>query len=136
MKNYIILVEHFLGKKECSDIEELKSVLKIRNSKESNEFIITTMKEYPFLTLTVKEAFALLHYFENGDGSVYIAIGKNNSLDPNGNTVFYSCTQTQEIQMDNLFVLNISDAQTAAEEFFGNHETLPKSVSWEPLCIK
>lgn len=45
MKNYTILVEHFLGKKECDNMEEFRSILNIRNSKESNEFIITGQRK-------------------------------------------------------------------------------------------
>lgn len=126
-----MLVEHFTGKKECDNIDELMNILDIRNSNKSNEFILTGESDYPYLIITVKENLAVVNYMEE-DGISYIALGENNELDPDGTCIFYSNFETEEMEIDNYNVLDIIKAKEIAKEFF-YHMELPQNIEWDEL---
>ena len=126
-----MIVEHFTGRKECSSIEELEEILEIRNVDRTNEFIITGEEYYPYLVITVRENYAVLNYLED-EGISYIAVGGTSELGAEGSTTFNSCSETEEMEMDNYYVLDFASAKKAAKEFFDNMR-LPQNVEWEEL---
>lgn len=126
-----MIVEHFMGKKECKSVDELEKVLEIRNPNKTNEFIITGEDYYPYLVITVKENYAVINYMKQ-EGSSYIAKGGTSVLGSNGSTIFNSCSETEEMEMDNYYVLDFLLAKEIAKEFFYNKE-LPQNVKWDEL---
>ena len=50
-----MLVEHFMGQKECDSLEELRKVLSERTEKGVNEFIISMHEQFPYMIMAVKE---------------------------------------------------------------------------------
>lgn len=44
-----MLAEHFMGQKECNNLEELREVLGERTEKGVNEFIISTNEQFPYM---------------------------------------------------------------------------------------
>jgi len=129
--NADMIIEHFIGKKECNNIEELEAILAIRTAKGVNEFSISGDNYYPYLVITVKEHYAVVNYLKE-EGSAYIAIGGNSEFGSDGCTVFNSCSETEEMEMDNYYVLDFSDAKIVAKDFFNNME-LSENVKWSEL---
>lgn len=126
-----MIVEHFMGKKECNSVEELEEVMEIRNADQTNEFIITGEEYYPYLVVTTKGHYAVVNYLE-GEGSSYIAVGGTSELGSEGSTIFNSCSATEEMEMNNYYVLDFASAKRIAREFFQKME-LPQGVEWEEL---
>ena len=87
-----MLVEHFMGQKECDSLEELREVLNERTEKGVNEFIISTHEQFPYMILSVKEKYACLSYFREEDAPGYSSINVNPVLDADGISVFYTNT--------------------------------------------
>ena len=126
-----MIIEHFIEKKECNNIEELEAILAIKTAKGVNEFNISGDNYYPYLVITVKEHYAVVNYLKE-EGSAYIAIGGNSEFGSDGCTVFNSCSETEEMEMDNYYVLDFSDAKIVAKDFFNNME-LSENVKWSEL---
>ena len=126
-----MLVEHFMGKKECNSFEELEEVLEVRNANQTNEFIITGEEYYPYLVITAKEHYAVVNYLK-GEGSAYIAVGGTSELGSEGSTIFNSCSETEEMEVDNYYVLDFVSAKRIAKDFFNNME-LSQNAEWEEL---
>ncbi len=130
-----MVVEYFMGRKECNTIKELEETLKLRNQNSANEFIISEKeKYYPYLAITVRDDLAVLNYMEE-EGCSYIAIGGEKAGVQEGSTLFHTCSETDEMEMDNYYVLRFCDAQIVAKEFFEDM-TLPKSVEWDRIQAK
>lgn len=127
-----MLVEHFMGQKECDSLEELREVLNERTEKGVNEFIISTHEQFPYMILSVKEKYACLSYFREEDAPGYSSINVNPVLDADGISVFYTNTDSEEIEVANYSIVKIEDAVPAVEEFFETLQ-LPKCIDWEKL---
>lgn len=127
-----MLVEHFLGKKECNDLDELREVLNKRTEKGVNEFIISTYEQFPYMIMSVKGKYACLSYFREEDDPGYSSVNSAPVLDADGISIFYTNTDSEEIEVANYSIIDIKNATSAIEEFFETLQ-LPKCVEWEEL---
>ncbi len=127
-----MLVEHFNGAKECRDLKELRLILNERTEKGVNEFIISTDEKFPYMIMAVKENYACLNYFREEDDPGYSSINKFPLLDEDGISIFYTNTDSEEIEVANYSILKFEDAVTAVMEFFESYQ-LPKCIEWEEL---
>lgn len=127
-----MLVEHFMGKKECKSIEELEEVLEVRTKKNVNEFIISSESYFPYMVMSVKNDYACLNYFWEDNNPGYSSIGDGTDLDEDGISIFYTNTDEEEIEVANYSIMSVSKAVMAVKEFFETG-TLPKCIEWEEL---
>ena len=127
-----MLVEHFMGQKECDNLEELREVLGERTEKGVNEFIISTHEQFPYMIMSVKEKYACLSYFREEDVHGYSSVNDTHVLDADGISIFYTNTDSEEIEVANYSIIEIEDAVSAVEEFFETLQ-LPKCIEWEEL---
>ena len=127
-----MLVEHFMGQKECNNLEELREVLGERTEKGVNEFIISTNEQFPYMIMSVKGKYACLSYFRGEDGPGYSSVNDTPVLDADGISIFYTNTDSEEIEVANYSIIEIEDAVSAVEEFFETLQ-LPKCIEWEEL---
>lgn len=127
-----MMVEHFMGKVECNNFEELECVLKIRTKKGVNEFIITGKEYYPYIVLSVKENYATLSYFEKDEDPGFVSIGGDTNLGKDGISKFFTNTDEEEIEVENGSILSFTKAVTVLKEFFYTMK-LPKCINWEKL---
>ena len=127
-----MLVEHFLGKKECSNFEEMREVLDERTEKGVNEFIISTNEPFPYMVMAVKERYACLSYFREDDDPGYSSVNNTPILDADEISIFYTNTDSEEIEVANYSIIEIKDAVSAVKEFFETQQ-LPKCIEWEEL---
>lgn len=127
-----MIVEHFMGKKECSDFEELREILDKRTEKGVNEFIISTNEKFPYMIMSVKGEYACLSYFREEDDPGYSSVNNVPILDKDGISIFYTNTDSEEIEVANYSIIKIEDAVSAVKEFFETQQ-LPKCIEWEEL---
>ena len=127
-----MLVEHFMGQKECNNLEELREVLDERTEKGVNEFIISTHEQFPYMIMSVKERYACLSYFREEDDPGYSSVNDTPVLDADGISIFYTNTDSEEIEVANYLIVEIEDAVSAVVEFFETLQ-LPKCIEWEEL---
>ena len=122
-------VWHFGGEVECKTIEELDSILNIRYETMKNEFLIYGNEKYPYLAILVNHDYAFITFFPEDEGILYQSIGMNTTLNPNNMSIFYNGTPTNEIEIDNDFVVPFAKAREAAIEFFTTL-SLPVCIEW------
>lgn len=127
-----MLIEHFTGKKECDNINELKEVLKNRTEKGVNEFIISPNEKFPYMIMGVNGIYACLSYFRNEDDPGFSSVSANPILDSSGISVFYTNTDNEEIEVANYSIVEVEKAVSAVVEFFYTKQ-LPKCIEWEEL---
>ncbi len=127
-----MLVEHFMGKKECNSLEELREILDKRTEKDVNEFIISTHEKFPYMIMSVKGSYACLSYFCEEDDPGYSSVNSVPILDADGISIFYTNTDNEEIEVANYSIIKIEDGVSAVEEFFKTLQ-LPKCIEWEQL---
>ncbi len=127
-----MLVEHFNGKRECLDIKELIETLKERTDKNVNEFIISLDEEFPYIIMAVNNDLACLSYFYEENDCGYSSFNNQPFLDEDGITIFYTNTDSEEIEVENCMVIKIEDGIAAIIEFFETNQ-LPKCIDWEKL---
>jgi hypothetical protein len=125
-------VEHFLGKVECINFEELEKVLRSRTEKGVNEFIIYGDKYFPYLVMAVNDNYASLSYFWKDNNPGFSSIGSDTNLDEDGVSIFYTNNDKEEIEVANYSILPFSKALTVIKEFFETM-SLPKCIEWEEL---
>lgn len=127
-----MLVEHFMGQNKCDSLEELRKVLSERTEKGVNEFIISMNEQFPYMIIAVREKYACLSYFREEDDPGYSSINTNPILDADGISIFYTNTDSEEIEAANYSIVKIEAAVSAVEEFFETLQ-LPKCIEWEEL---
>ncbi len=125
-------VFHFGGETDCTNIEELNSVLANKHENNSNEFELRGNEEYPFMTILVKGEWACVHFFENEDDCGHYAYSDKKVLDEDGYTTFYMGSATSETEISNQLVIPFSTAINVAKEFFTTSE-MSKCVEWFEL---
>lgn len=125
-------VFHFGGETNCTTLEELNIILSSRHENNSNEFELRGNKEYPFMTILVKDEWACVHFFENEDDCGHYASSNEKVLDEDGYTVFYMGSTTSETEISNQLVIPFSTSVTVAKEFFTTLE-MPKCIEWFEL---
>lgn len=127
-----MIVEHFMGKKECSNFIELEKVLRMRTAKGVNEFIINSEEEFPYLIMSVKDEYACLNYFDEDNSPGYSSIGGDVDLNEDEISIFYTNTDEEEIEVANYSIMSFQKAIMAVKEFFETN-IMPKCIEWEEL---
>ena len=73
-----------------------------------------------------------LSYFREEDDPGYSSVNDTPVLDADGISIFYTNTDSEEIEVANYSIIEIEDAVSAVEEFFETLQ-LPKCIEWEEL---
>ncbi|MCL2136867.1 MAG: hypothetical protein FWH40_05020 [Coriobacteriia bacterium] len=129
----MLAVSHFGGTEECSSADDLKALLGMRFENDSNEFWLNHENaSYPCMSMMVVGGYACLHYFPDDTSTGFVSSGIENGLDPDGITVFYTNTSSEEIEVFNDLVV---DAQAGVEALIGFFDTptMPDSIEWLEL---
>lgn len=127
-----MMIEHFYGKEQCNQLDEITTVLQKRTDKEVNEFIIYGQTEFPCMMVLVNKEYACLHYLDEEGSSGFRSLGDCANLDEEGSSVFYTNTDTEEIWEENLAVVPFSTALLAVQEFFQTG-AIPTCIEWDEL---
>lgn len=128
-----MIIEHFMGKEICKNINEIPEILKKQTSKGVNEFWISINGDYPVLSVLTNQNYAYVHFFEEeGEPGLQIISDVDLGLDLDGESVFYTNTDTEEVNIENSCVVDIKRAIEIVHEFGVTHQ-LPKCIAWEEL---
>jgi hypothetical protein len=125
-------VFHFGGKTECSNLEDLNSILTNRHENNVNEFELYGDEKYPYLTVLVNDQWACVHYFESEDDCGHYAYCNENLLNEDDYTTFYIGSPTAETEISNNLVIPFSLAIEIAQDFF-IHLKMSEKVKWFEL---
>lgn len=126
-----MLVESFLVVKECNSFEEVKEILKQRNEKGFNEFIISIEKDFPYMVMLVKDNFACLNFFKEEDDAGYSSINSETILCEEDFMIFYT-NVNEEVEVVDYSIISFEKALLVVEEFYITN-SLPKCIEWEEL---
>lgn len=99
----------------------------IGTAKGVNEFIISTNKPFPYTIMSVKEKYASLNCFREENGPGYSSVNNAPLFDADGISIFYTNTDSEEIEVANYSIIKMEDAISAIKEFFETEE-LPKCI--------
>lgn len=128
-----MIIEHFMGKEICENIDEIHTILEKQTSKGVNEFWISINGDYPVISVLTNQNYAYVHFFEKeGEPGLQIISDVDLKLDLDGETVFYTNTDTEEVKIENSCIVDIKRAIEIVHEFWVTHQ-LPKYISWEEL---
>lgn len=126
-----MIVYEFNGKEECNNLSELLNVLKHRSKGNSNEFELRTEREYPFLTILIKDGLACVHYFKDEDDCGHCAYAEDNGVKEDY-VVFNMGSENSETEISKDLVISVEQAYIAAKDFYETHEMTNK-MKWIEL---
>ncbi|OUM58561.1 hypothetical protein PIROE2DRAFT_64322 [Piromyces sp. E2] len=127
-----MIIEHFGGKVEVFNIEEIEKILLIRYGNNVNEFWLTIDKKIPCLAILVNNDKATITYFIKEGHPGFQSLNKNTNNDNNKYSVFYTNTPTEEIEIDNNNVISIDLVNDVVKEFYNTHQK-PTCIEWMEL---
>lgn len=129
-----IKIHHFLGDALCETAEEVAEAL-ARSVNGVNEFFI--VKEhtmFPYLTVLVNGAYAHVYCVPTEEAGGWLAFSNDveTGLDPDGISVFYTNTPTEEIEIYNDYVIP-KDLAVQVVKDFAENGTMSNLVQWDEL---
>lgn len=125
-------VEDFYDDCDVTSAVELESALQKRYGSANSFWLSHDREKYPSISLLVKGDLATVTYFPHDDHPGFTSVGNIEGLDPDGVTVFYLDSPTQEQEVLNASVVPFSTALEVAKEFFRSKE-LPRAIKWFEL---
>lgn len=129
-----MMVNHFLGKVICKTIEELEETLAQSVDGVNEFFIVKEHTMFPYLTVLINGAYAHVYCVptEEAAGSPAFSENAQTGLDPDGISVFYTNTPTEEIEIYNDYVIPKELAVRIVEDFAENGR-MSDRVQWDEL---
>lgn len=127
-----MIIEHFEGKTECNSLDNIDDILTRRTYKGVNEFIIHGEQEFPYMVVLVNNNYAYLHFYKEEDDPCFRSIGGDTDLEKDGDSIFYTNTDNEEVSIENVSVVPFSNALMAVKQFFETRD-MPKCIEWEEL---
>ncbi|WP_277408695.1 Imm1 family immunity protein [Lacrimispora xylanisolvens] len=127
-----MIIEHFEGKNECNSLDNIEDILTQRTHKGVNEFIIHGEQEFPYMVVLVNNNYAYLHFYKEDDDPGFRSIGGDTDLENDGDSIFYTNTDNEEVSIENVSVVPFSNALTAVKQFFETRD-MPKCIEWDEL---
>ena len=124
-----MVITHFGGTEICNDIETVCSVLSKRYGNNSNEYWIHLIEKYPCIGILVKDNLAYVQYFPNEGNAGFSSISSDANLKSDENTVFYTNTIYEEIEINNNSLIPFDMAVKVVIEFFKSPQ-LPGCIEW------
>lgn len=127
-----MIIEHFEGKNECNSLDNIDDILTRRTHKGVNEFIIHGEQEFPYMVVLVNNNYAYLHFYKEDDDPGFRSIGGDTDLEKDGDSIFYTNTDNEEVSIENVSVVPFSNALMAVKQFFETRD-MPKCIEWDEL---
>ena len=129
-----IEVHHFGGKSICATWDEVAQALEQTVDGSNEFFFVAEHTMFPYLTVLVRGDYAYVYCVPNEvDGSL-IAFSDDapTDLPPNGISIFYVNTPTEEIQIYNDYIIPKALAWTVVKDFVETGE-MSSCVQWDAL---
>lgn len=127
-------VHHFLGDAVCETVEDLEKTLAQSVNGVNEFFIVKEHTMFPYLTVLVNGAYAYVYCVptEEAAGSLAFSDDAETDLDPNGISVFYTNTPSEEIEIYNDYVIPKKLAEQIVKEF-AETGRMSERVQWDEL---
>ena len=107
-------VEHFLGKIETEDVQQVMKELESRTEDGFNEFWISDASNYPCICASYNNMLAHIHYFEKEDDCGMQIVSNDNR---GGTTEFYTNAPNESFYIDNRYVVESKKADEIIAAF-------------------
>ena len=132
MKNFRI--NHFGGKALCTTWDEVAQTLEQTVGGVNEFFIAEDHTMYPHLTVLINGSYAYVTCVptEEAAGSQAFSENVEVDLDPNGISIFYTNTPSEEIEIYNDYVIPKTLAIQVVKEFVETGK-MSNCVEWEEL---
>jgi len=127
-----MIIEHFEGKNECNNIDDIEEILTQRTDKGVNEFIIQGEQEFPYMVVLANHDYAYLHYYREDDAPGFRSIGGNINLEKEKDIIFYTNTDKEEVSIETISILSFPNAVRAVKQFFETSD-MPECIEWDEL---
>lgn len=127
-------IHHFLGNAVCETIEDVENALAQSVNGVNEFFIVKEHTMFPYLTVLVNGAYAYVYCVptEEAAGSLAFSEDAQTGLDPDGISVFYTNTPTEEIEIYNDYVIPRELAVQVVKDFAENG-AMSDRVQWDEL---
>lgn len=122
------------GQYTASSLGEVEEILCRRLEANFNAFTLSCdSKEFPTLSLLVRDDIATLNYLEWPDSAGFIPTGNRANRCLSENTVFWiSQYRADDVEIQNDAIVSFSAALDAAKEFFHSRD-LPGCIQWSEI---
>lgn len=129
-----IKIHHFLGDAVCETMEDLEKALAQSVNGVNEFFIVKEHTMFPYLTVLTNGAYAHVYCVptEEAAGSPAFSDDVETDLDPDGISVFYTNTPTEEIEIYNDYVIPKELAVQIVKDF-AEKGTMSDRVQWDEL---
>ena len=129
-----IKINHFGGKALCATWDEVAQTLEQAVDGVNEFFIVAEHTMFPHLHILVKGDYAVVDCVPNETDAGLMAFSDNTPTDlpPDGISIFYTNTPTEEIEFYNDYVIPKTLAWTVVKDFVETGE-MSSCVEWEEL---
>lgn len=127
-------IHHFLGKSICTSMDDVLKTLEQSVNGVNEFFVAEDHTMYPYLTVLTNGSYAYVICVPNEEDAGLQALSEDIELDldPDGISVFYTNTPSEEIEIYNDYVIPKTLAIQIVKEFVENG-TMSSLVKWEEL---
>ena len=129
-----IMIHHFLGESICTTMDDVQKTLE-QSIDGVNEFLIAQKHDlYPYLTVLVNGIYANVTFVpsEESAGLQAVSDDTETDLEPDGISVFYTNTPSEETEVYNDYVIPKNLAVQIVKEF-AETGTMPNCTEWDEL---
>ena len=129
-----MMIHHFLGKNICATMEDVEETLAQSINGVNEFFIVKEHTMFPYLTVLVNGAYAYVTCVptEEAAGSSAFSDDVETDLDPDGISIFYTNTPSEEIEIYNDYVIPKSLAVQIVKDFVESGR-MSDCVQWDEL---
>lgn len=129
-----VVIHHFLGENVCATINDVENVLN-QSVNGVNEFLIAQNHNvYPYLTVLINDLYANVTLVPSEESAGFEAFSDDTEmdLDPDGISIFYTNTPSEEIEISNDYVIPKNLAIQIVKEFVDTGN-MSDCVEWDEL---
>ena len=129
-----IKINHFGGKALCTTWDEVAQTLEQTVDGVNEFFIVAEHTMFPYLAVLVKGDYAVVDCVPNETDAGLMAFSDDTPTDlpPDGISIFYTNTPTEEIEFYNDYVIPKTLAWAVVKDFVETGE-MSNCVEWEEL---
>ena len=129
-----IIIHHFLGDSLCETTDDVLKALDQSVDGVNEFFIVHEHTMFPYLTVLINGSYAYVYCVPNevDAGLVAFSEGAETDLDPDGISIFYINTPSEEMEIYNDYVIPKSLAAEIVKEFAETGK-MSDCVEWEEL---
>lgn len=129
-----MVIHHFLGESVCTTMDDVLKTLEQSVDGVNEFFIVQEHTLHPYLAVLTNRSYAYVICVPTGEAAGLQAFSDDveMDLDPDGISVFYTNTPSEEIEIYNDYVIPKALAVQIVKEFVETG-TMSKCVEWDEM---